>query len=377
MRIALFSEVFLPKIDGIVTTLMRLLGHLAARGHQSLLFAPTGGPPRFARTRVVGLEGFSFPLYPELTLVSPTVDVSDALTRFRPDLVHVLGPTSLGLAGIRHASALGCPLVASYHTDLPGFAVRWGLGALRGPLRAALSWVHNHAAVTLCPSAATRDDLLSMGVRNVDIWSRGVDAHRFSPTRRSAAWRERLTGGQPKRPLLLFVGRLSPEKRVEWLRPVMDALPGACLAIVGDGPCRAELEALMAPTPTVFTGWLTGTDLAAAYASADVFVFPGANETFGNAALEAMASGLPVIAPRAGGLLDHVVDGETGVLFDPEDCGSLVMAGRWLVHDVRYRRRLSTVARTRARQRTWTATLDALLSCYERLVDRQRLARAA
>jgi glycosyltransferase involved in cell wall biosynthesis len=377
MRIALFSEVFLPKVDGIVTTLTRLLDHLAGRGHQSLLFAPAGGPPRFAKTRVVGLEGFSFPLYPELTLVSPTVDVSDKLRRFRPDLVHVLGPTSLGLAGIRHARALGSPLVASYHTDLPGFAGRWGLGALRTPLRAVLAWVHNQADVTVCPSIATRDDLMSMGVRNVEIWTRGVDAHRFSPARRSAAWRERLTGGHPGRPLLLFVGRLSPEKRVDWLRPVLDALPGARLAIVGDGPCRGQLEALMASTPTTFTGWLTGADLAAAYASADLFVFPGANETFGNAALEATASGLPVLAPRAGGLLEHVVDGETGVLFDPEDCGSLVMAARWLVHDVRFRRRLSVGARARARQWTWTAALDALVACYERLVDRQRLARAA
>jgi glycosyltransferase involved in cell wall biosynthesis len=377
MRIALFSEVFLPKVDGIVTTLTRLLGHLSARGHRSLLFAPAGAPPRFGRTRVVGLEGYAFPLYPELTLVPPTVDVSDELARFAPDVVHVLGPTSMGLAGMRHARALGVPLVASYHTDLPGFAVRWGLGALRLPLRAALAWVHNQADANLCPSSATRADLESMGVRHVEIWSRGVDAHRFSPARRSREWRERLTAGQPQRPLFLFVGRLSPEKRVEWLRPLMDGVPGACLAVVGDGPLRAALEALLAPTPTVFTGWLTGDDLAAAYASADIFVFPGANETFGNAALEAMASGLPVVAPRAGGLLDHVIDGETGILCDAEDCGAFVMAGRWLTQDTRFRRRLSLTARARARQRTWGAALDPVLDCYARLVVRQRLARAA
>lgn len=377
MRIALFSEVFLPKVDGIVTTLTKLLQALAARGHESLLFAPSGGPARYGRTRVVGLSGYAFPLYPELTLVPPTVDVSDQLARFSPDVVHVLGPTSLGLAGIRHARALGRPLVASYHTDLPGFAVRWGLGALRLPLRTILAAVHNQADVNLCPSSASRDDLASMGVRNVEVWSRGVDAHRFGPSRRTREWRERLTGGHPNRPLLLFVGRLSPEKRITWLRPLMDALPDASLAVVGDGPDRDALQALLDPTPTVFTGWLGGADLAAAYASADVFVFPGANETFGNAALEAMASGLPIVAPRAGGLLDHVLDGVTGILCDPEDCGAFVMATRWLVEDARYRRRLATAARAHARQRTWARALDAVLNCYDRLARRQPVPRAA
>src|SRR5262249_25942526 len=181
----------------------------------------------------------------------------------------------------------------------------------------------------------------------------------------------------PRRPLFLFVGRLSPEKRIEWLRPLLDAVPGACLAVVGDGPSRAALEDLFTPTPTMFTGWLTGTDLAAAYASADVSVFPGANETFGNAALEAMASGLPVIAPRAGGLLDHVIDGETGLLFDPEDRGALAMAGRWLVQDVRFRRRLGLAARARARERPWAAALDTLIGHSARLATRPRRARAA
>jgi glycosyltransferase involved in cell wall biosynthesis len=377
MRIALFSEVFLPKLDGIVRTLTKLLEYLAAEGHSSLLFAPSGGPSSYAQTRIVGLDGYRFPLYPELTLVPPTVDVSIDLERYSPEIVHVLGPTSLGVAGIRHARALGLPIVASYHTDLPGFSCRWGLGAFRRPIATALAWVHNQADVNLCPSTSARTDLLAMGVREVEIWTRGVDSELFSPQRRSAEWRRRLTGGRSERPLFLFAGRLSPEKRVEWLRPLLDAVPGACLSVVGDGPMRASLERLLAPTPTVFTGWLSGVDLAAAYASADVFVFPGANETFGNAVLEATASGLPVVAPRAGGVLDHVIDGETGLLFDPEDCGAFVMAGRWLAQDAPFRRRLGVAAREQARARTWKAAFQSLLACYARLARRPRLARAA
>jgi glycosyltransferase involved in cell wall biosynthesis len=377
MRIALFSEVFLPKIDGIVTTLSNLLEQLAERGHQSLLFAPRGGPTRYAETRVVGLSGYPFPLYPELTLVPPTADVAGHLEEFDPEIVHVLGPVSLGVAGILHARSLGLPVVASYHTDLPGFAERWGLGALRAPIIAALRWVHNQADLNLCPSTATCTDLEALGVRNVSLWSRGVDSFRFAPSRRSRYWRERLTCGQIDAPLLLFVGRISPEKRVDWLRPLMDAVPGTCLAVVGDGPGRADLEEALAPTPAVFTGWLANEDLAAAYASADVFVFPGANETFGNAALEAMASGLPVVAPRAGGLLDHVIDGETGILFEPHDCGSFIMACRWLVHDSRLRQCLGALARAQAQQRTWSAAITTLLRHYEALVRGRPLARAA
>lgn len=375
VRIALFSEVFLPKMDGIVRTLTMLLEHLAAGGHESILFAPAGGPTSYAATKVVGFKGYTFPLYPELTLVPPTAAVAPWLASFNPDVIHVVGPTSLGIAGLLRAG--NRPVVASYHTDLPGFAVRWGLSPLRAPLRRMLRWAHNKADLTLAPSRATRDDLVRMGVRNVAVWSRGVDAQQFAPSRRSGEMRERLTAGRVDAPLLLYVGRLSPEKRCSLLRPLIDALPGARLAIVGDGPSRASLEKAFARTPTVFTGWLSGEQLAAAYASSDVFVFPGANETFGNVALEAMASGLPVVVPRSGGLLDHVVDGETGLLVEPEEPGGFIMAARWLLEDGAVRRRLGRTARRHACQRTWHATLDGLVDVYRRLIRGRPLARAA
>jgi glycosyltransferase involved in cell wall biosynthesis len=377
MRIALFTETFLPKVDGIVNTLCRVLEHLASRGVESLLFAPAGAPERFAATRVVGLPGYPFPLYPELTLVPPYADVGGTLARFAPDLVHVLNPVSLGIGGLWHAQALRCPVVASYHTDLPGFAARWGLGVLSAPLWACIRLVHNQAALNLAPSRATACELEDHGVRSVAIWGRGVDARRFHPRHACAAMRTRLTQGRPDAPLLLYVGRLSPEKRVEWLAPVIAALPKARLAIVGDGPSRAALEPAFDRTRTTFTGYLAGDELAAAYASADVFVFPGANETFGNVALEAMASGLPVIAPRAGGIVDHVVDGRTGLLFDPESPGALVMAARWLVQDRLSARRIGIAARAHARSRTWEVVLDGLLEHYAAVLGRSRVERAA
>lgn len=372
MRIAFFTETFLPKIDGIVNTLCHLLDHLAARGHASLLFAPAGGPLKYANTPVIGLAGIPFPLYPELKLVPPHVDVSRRLAAFQPDLIHVINPFSLGVVGLNQAGALQVPVVASFHTDIPGFAVRWGLGLFREPLWAYLRWLHNQADLNLCPSRATQIELEAQGIYRTKIWSRGVDTRRFQPDQRSQAWRLRLSGGQPDAPLLVYVGRLSAEKRVDWLRPVLAALPQVRLAIVGDGPARPDLEHLFADTPTVFTGYLQGDDLACAYAAADIFVFPAANETLGNVVLEAMASGLPVVAARAGGVLDHVVDGETGLLFEPESREAFSAAVSQLVAAERYAKKLGQVGRIRVQNRSWASVLDGLLADYATLMDSRK-----
>ena len=369
MRIALFTETFLPKVDGIVNTLCHLLEHLARRGHESILFAPAGGPGRFGKTRIVGLAGVPFPLYPELKLVPPVYNVLNELRAFRADLVHVVNPVSLGYVGLRHARRLKLPLVASYHTDVPGFAARWGVRFLYRPLVRFFRWIHNAADLNLCPSTVTQRELIAQGYQRVHVWSRGVDSERFHPGRRSQEWRMRLTEGEIDRPLLLYVGRLSPEKRVDWLLPVLDALPHVRLAIVGDGPARPQLERLFARRRVHFTGYLSGLDLAAAYASSDIFVFPAANETLGNVVLEAMASGLPVIAPRSGGVLDSVVDGETGLLFEPESPASLVAMARTLVHAPDVARRLGEHGRARVLHQSWERVLDGLLEHYVTLLD--------
>jgi len=367
MRIAFFAETFLPKWDGVAHTMCRLLDHLAARGHASLMFAPEGAPPRYANTAIVGLPGFEFPLYPDLRMVLPIVNVEQQLAAFQPDLVHLVNPALLGWVGLRHARALGVPVIASYHTDIPGYAERYGLGLLREPLWAYFRWIHNQADLNLCPSRFTRDELRDRGFQRLSIWGRGVDTVRFNPRHRSEAWRLRLSGGRPEAPLLLYVGRLAVEKRVEWLRAVLYELPGVRLAVVGDGPLRARLEEQFAETPTVFTGYLQGDDLARAYASADLFVFPSANETLGNVVLEAMASGLPVVAPRSGGVLDHVVDGENGFLFDQNDVYDLIEVVRTMVADPPLVRQLAAAARWYAERQSWQASLDGLLAHYELL----------
>jgi glycosyltransferase involved in cell wall biosynthesis len=361
MRIAIFTETFLPKLDGIVNTVCYLLEHLADCGHKSIMFAPEGAPSHYAETAITRLAGITFPLYPELKLVPPILDVEKELIEFQPDLVFVLNPCSLGLIGLRHARALDLPVVASYHTDIPGYAERYGLSLLREPLWAYFRWLHNQADLNLCPSHFTKTELKAHGFERLKVWTRGIDSERFHPHHRNDAWRERLSGGTADGPILLYVGRLAHEKRVEWLRPVLDAVPQARLALVGDGPARPMLEALFAGTNTVFTGYLRGKDLSHAYASSDIFLFPSANETFGNVVLEAMASGLPVVVSRSGGPVDHIIDGKTGFFADPIDPTEFIATVKALVMSPEKARAIGRQARAQAETRTWETIFEELL----------------
>lgn len=364
MRIALFTETFLPKIDGVVNTLCRLLTYLEAQGHECLLFAPSGAPPVFGKTPIVGIPGMVLPFYRELKLLSPAFPVVWRLRRFQPDVIHLVNPFSLGLLGLWAGHRLNVPVVSSYHTDLPGFIEKWGHRRIATWIEAYLRAIHNRTAMTLCPSRATQINLETKGFHRVGIWSRGVDQTRFGPEFRSDAVRFMLSGGEPEKPLLLYVGRLSKEKQVDHLVAVMRAAKGARLAIVGDGPHREALEKNLAGAPVVFTGYLTGDDLARAYASADLFVFPSENDTFGNVVLEAMASGLPVVAARAGGPVDMVRHDENGFLYAPGDVRGFIDCVQQVVDDPALRSRLHDGALAEAARRTWPAVLDGLVTVY-------------
>lgn len=374
MRIAIFTETFLPKWDGVANTLCYLLEHLARRGHSSLMFAPEGAPAHYAATRIVGLPSFAFPFYRDLKVVPPIVNVTDVLAAFKPDLVHLVNLASLGLIGMHHARDLNVPTVASYHTDMPQYARLYGMGVLEDPIWAYFRWLHNQADLNLCPSQYTQQQLEARAFERVAIWGRGVDTQRYNPAHRTQEWRLRLTQGEPDRPLLLYVGRLATEKRIDWLRPVLDHMPDAALALVGDGPLREELCRLFAGTRTTFTGYLEGLDLARAYAASDLFVFASTSETFGNVVLEAMASGLPVIAAGAGGPVDHIRNGENGFLSDPNDPTDFAALVSRAISDDNLLAQMSKTARAYAETQTWDMILDGLLAQYERVI-REHLAK--
>jgi glycosyltransferase involved in cell wall biosynthesis len=371
MKIALFTETFLPKVDGIVTRLSHTVDHLQRLGDQVLVVSPDGGLREYKGAKICGIPGFPLPLYPELKLALPRPSLRQVLEEFRPDLIHIVNPAVLGLGGLYYAKSLDVPLVASYHTHLPKYLEHYGLGMLEGVLWELLKAMHNQAQLNLCTSTAMQEALTSHGIERVEVWQKGVDTELFQPDLASQAVRSHLSQGHPEHPLLLYVGRLSAEKEIDRIKPVLQAIPGARLALVGDGPYRTELEKEFADTPTHFVGYLTGKDLAAAFASADAFVFPSRTETLGLVLLEAMAAGCPVIAANAGGIPDIVTDGVNGYLFDPQDEYGAIGATQRLLNSPHTRDLLRRNARLEAEKWGWAAATRQLQGFYQSVLVSQ------
>jgi glycosyltransferase involved in cell wall biosynthesis len=371
LRIALITETFLPKIDGIVTRLSHTIRHLHAAGHELLIVAPRG-VEAFEGVPVHGVPGFAFPVYPDLKLAMPRPSIARALHEFRPDIVHAVNPAVLGISGFFFTAGHRVPLVVSYHTHLPKYLQYYGLGRLEPLLWWGMRQGYNRADLILATSSAMQNALEDQGIHRVQLWRRGVDTGRFHPARASLAMRARLTGGHPEEKLLLYVGRLSAEKEIERCRDVLRALPGVRLALVGDGPHRGKLEDYFAGTPTHFTGFLEGEELASAFASGDAFYLPSRTETLGLVLLEAMAAGCPVVTARSGGTSDVIQDGITGHLCDPSDPHSAIDAIRRILFDEEHHAELRRRARQDAEQWGWAAATRQLEGYYQQVIGREK-----
>ncbi|AKG23354.1 glycosyltransferase family 4 protein [Calothrix sp. 336/3] len=368
MRIALFTETFLPKVDGIVTRLRHTVEHLQRQGNQVMVICPDGGMTEYKGAKIYGVSGFPLPLYPELKLALPRPAIAEALEQFQPDIIHVVNPAVLGLAGIFHSKLHHIPLVASYHTHLPQYLQHYGLGMLEGVLWELLKAAHNQAAINLCTSTAMMAELSGHGIERVELWQRGVDTETFHPSLISSEMRSRLSQNHPESPLLLYVGRLSAEKEIERIKPILEAIPNSRLALVGDGPHRQALEKHFEGTNTYFVGYLMGKELGAAFASADAFIFPSRTETLGLVLLEAMAAGCPVVAARSGGIPDIVTDGVNGFLFDPshDDQGAIAATLR-LLEQRQERETIRQNARKEAERWGWAAATSQLQNYYRQI----------
>jgi glycosyltransferase involved in cell wall biosynthesis len=371
MRIALFTETFLPKVDGIVTRLKHTVEHLQTQGNEVLIFSPEGGLKEYKGAKINGIKGIPLPMYPELKLAIPNPSIDFALKRFKPDLIHVVNPAVLGIGGIYYAKKLNIPLVASYHTHLPQYLHHYNLGALEGILWELLKLAHNQAQLNLCTSTAMVDELVNHGIEKVDLWQKGVDTDSFHPSLASQEMRNRLSQGNPDVPLLLYVGRVSAEKEIDKIKPVLESIPEARLAIVGNGPARDELETLFANTNTNFVGYLHGEELGAAYASSDAFIFPSSTETLGLVLLEAMAAGCPVVAARRGGIPDIVTDGVNGYMFNPDDSQGAITATRRLLAHKEESEQLRQNARLEAEKWSWSSATLQLSNFYLGVVSRE------
>ena len=376
MRIAIFTETFLPKIDGVVSVLCLALEHLRDKGHEVLMFGPPDMPESYAGHRLVRTGGPRFWLYPELRINLPSAKIVRELRAFQPDVVHVVNPAFLGPTGIALARWFDLPLIASGHMDIPSYTTHyvgeWGVPIAWWLFRTA----HNVADLNLVPSSAMMRQVRDHGYRRVRWWHRGIDTERFRPDLRSDAMRERLSGGRPDDFLAVYVGRITREKNVHLLRDALRNVDGVRLALVGGGPELEQMKSYFAGTETTFTGYLRGDDLVTAFASADVLVFPSTSETFGLAPLEAMACGLPVVGSMSGGLVDTLRDGVNALVYDanhPEQIGDRV---RQLRDAPELHARLRASAIEHARGRSWQATMDQLIDFYELGIRFHRQSRA-
>jgi glycosyltransferase involved in cell wall biosynthesis len=373
MRIALVTEVFLPAVDGVVTRLCRTVDELVRAGEEVLVVAPEGGPHSYAGAQVVHAPALPMPLYPDgdgypaKRVSLPTRALGQALRAFAPDLIHAVNPMLLAAGAVYHAARMRRPLVASYHANVPAYANYYRMGMLEGVGWRYVRTLHNRAQVNLCTSMATMRMLSERRVQRLALWPYGIDEHLKNGTHPTREWRCRLAGGgDPERPIMLFVGRLAREKSIERLAPTMRELEDVSLAVVGDGPLRAALEREFAGTATTFLGLLTGEQLRNAYAAADMFVFPSETETLGLVMLEAKAAGLPVIAADSPAARELVRDGVDGLLYDPQDPGSLTGAVRALVEDAAGRRAMGVRGRATVAQASWAEATAVLRGHYER-----------
>jgi glycosyltransferase involved in cell wall biosynthesis len=369
MKIALFTETFLPKVDGIVTRLKHTVEHLQRQDHQVQVFCPDYGLTEYKGGTVYGISAFPLPLYPELKMALPRPSIGREVERFKPDIVHVVNPAVVGLAGVYYARKQQIPLMASYHTHLPEYLKHYGLGILEPVMWRLLKTVHNKAELNLCTSTAMVEALANKGIERTDLWQRGVDTETFRPELARPEMRDRLSQGHPNDPLLLYVGRLSAEKEVDRIKAVMASIPNCRLALVGNGPARESLEQHFADTNTHFVGYLFGEELGSAYASADAFIFPSRTETLGLVLLEAMAAGCPVVAANSGGIPDIVTDGENGFLFDPTDEMGAIKATQKLFTDQAKREFLRQNARAEAERWSWSAATQQLTRYYKQVIE--------
>jgi phosphatidylinositol alpha 1,6-mannosyltransferase len=380
LRVVIVAESFLPAVNGVTNSVLRIVEELTRAGHECIVIAPGPGADHVDGTRVIRLRSFDLPRYGDLRVGLPTARIAALLRKLTPDVVHLAAPAMLGAAAAIAARRMGIPTVAIYQTDLAGFAGRHRLGIARGAIWRWVSWVHRQADLTLAPSTAAMWTLRHYGVTDVARWARGVDLARFSPAHRDDDVRRILLrgtmppgdGGEPV--IIGYVGRLAPEKQVHRLAPLLDR-PGVRVVVVGDGPDRAALEKAL--PGAAFLGLCHGQELATLYASFDVFVHTGLDETFCQSVQEALASGVPVVAPASGGPIDLVLHGRNGYLWNPGAPESLVGAVDDLVRSPELRRRMGLEARSSVLSRPWSALTAELVGHYRCVIEQHQPVRSS
>jgi phosphatidylinositol alpha 1,6-mannosyltransferase len=367
LRVLVVAESFLPQVNGVTNSVVRVLDHLATTGHAAAVVAPTG-PSSYAGFPVHHTRGARVPFYRDFRVgYEARGRLCEVMMEFEPDLVHIASPAALGYQAVRVARDLGIPTVAVYQTDLVGYARAYGVPGGEWAMARLTRAIHRRVDRTLVPSTASRRQLGALGIPRLALWPRGVDTTLFHPARRTRPLND--TG--PVR--IGYVGRLAAEKELHLLRSIAD-IPGTELVLVGAGPEEEWLRSLLPQAQ--FKGLVVGGELAQEFADLDVFVHTGRHETYCQSAQEALASGVPVVAPFAGGPID-VVPRTAGFLYAAGDGRALRGYVATLVEDGELRRRMGEAAREAVHGRTWEWVNDMLVRHYRDVLEVRKPLSAA
>ncbi len=367
MRVGIVTESFLPQINGVTNSVLRILEFLASQGHQAMVIAPesNGGPTEYHGHRIKRVPAIPIQsLLPiGLPIAMPTRKLEHLLDGYAPDVLHLASPFALGAYTARVAKRLEIPTVSIYQTDLAGFASSYGANLAGGSLRKIVGKIHASTDRTLAPSRSSCLELASQGVENIYMWRRGVNTTLFNPMQRNFELRRQW--GADKKLIVGYVGRLANEKRISDLA-ILDRDPRIQIVLVGEGPAQVKLSRDL--PNAIFTGFQGGNDLAAHYASFDLFIHPGPNETFCQAVQEALSSGVPCIVPTTGGPADLVTTEATGYILHTNRPDSLLAAvDHFLQRDDRVEMQL--MARHSVAERTWGKVNDQLLHHYRAVIS--------
>ena len=363
LRVAIVAESFLPQVNGVTNSVLRILDYLKKNSHEAIILAPdsNGSPLEYAGFEVLPIPAVN--LKGLIPLALPQQLAKAKLIEFNPDVIHLASPALLGNYIAKFARRSEIPTLSVYQTDLAGFANNYGLQLANSSLSKFVAKVHSNTDRTLAPSTSACDYLTGLGVPEVKLWQRGVDSERYRPENRSPELRAQLLGSRSDRTLIGYIGRLAHEKRLEDLID-LDSQDDVQLVIVGDGPIRSRLERKL--PNAIFTGFKSGSDLAQMYASLDIFIHTGQHETFCQSIQEALASGVPVIAPNLGGPVDLVQDGVTGYLINTGNYKEIRRVVKLIQNS--NPDALRKLTRDSVVQRTWSSINHELIQHYRDLI---------
>ena len=375
MRVAIFTDTFTPQVNGVAKTLERLTKYFQKENIAYSVFAPQHTAEDNFVTNVNKMRSIPLTiLYPECRFAFPTPRIKRELLAFKPDIIHIATPFNMGLCGLYYAKKLNIPVVGSYHTDFDAYLRYYKIEFLSNMLWNYLRWFHSHMQKNFVPSPETLHQLKKKGFQQLYIWGRGVDCTLFHPTYNKDLFRKKYN--ITAKYILSYVGRLAPEKDIDTLQTLIQTTnkerDDIHWLIAGDGPLAKDLHENVPKTNVTFTGYLQGTDLAEAYASSDLMVFPSTTETFGNVVLESLACGTPVIGANSGGVKNIIKDGKTGILCEPKNADSFLSSIYELLNNEEMRKQMSLDAHSYATTQSWDEISSDLLMHYDDVIQSRK-----